>query len=68
MATYIVLNDGDTFSPLRGCKIVTIDETALDPDSTESLDNGNMSDVIGDGPKDGVVVHDLFTILEKWGK
>jgi len=64
-ATYVVLNDGTTFTPLRGCKLVTIDEDALGPEMTEALDNGDIGYVISDGSADAITVHDLFSIIER---
>ncbi len=46
---YVVLNDGDTFSPINGCKIVTIDESQLTDDQSMLLDNGGMLELLDSG-------------------
>jgi hypothetical protein len=61
---YIVLNDGDTFSPSNGCKLVIIDNAALDNASLESLENGHMKYVIDGSLPNAVSVHDVHSILE----
>jgi hypothetical protein len=70
--TYVVLNDGDTFSPLPGCLLVTVDDEKLSPESREALDNGNMAQFLSEemfpcAPTmdvSGIEVHDLVDILE----
>ena len=61
-STYVVLNDGDTFSSLDGCLLVIIDEDKLSPEQIESLENGQMKDLLSDWP-DNIDVHDLPDML-----
>lgn len=66
MATYpyIVLKDGDSFSPLQGCKLVIIDHDALDPESALDIQEGRMADVIANGYAHAVAIHDLAKLLQ----
>lgn len=59
---YVVLNDGDTFTELDGCKLVEVDETQLTPEGLDALNNGNMAHFIESHPP-GVEVHDLAALI-----
>jgi hypothetical protein len=46
--TIVVLNDGDTYSGINGCKIITVTEEAIN-----ALDNGDVTikDIVHDSRK-----------------
>ncbi len=65
---YVVLNDGETFSVLDGCSLVTIDEDRLTSDELETLNNGDIKYLMADaGSRNSstVDVQDLSDMLNK---
>lgn len=64
--TYVVLDDGETFSLLDGCFLVTIDEDRLSPEESSALDDGEIRQLLsGDIDTEVVNKQDLKELLNK---
>jgi hypothetical protein len=63
LSYYVVLNDGDTFTSLGGCKLVIVNEDKLTEDEKELLDDGCMRDYLEEFV-DSAQVTDLYSLLQ----